>query len=199
MFANTRTEKPTAGCGSNVETSDGVITVRVPPLRGSWAPAGLPATRMHARLATSASSHREIRRSMGASCLPSVGDWVLDSTVVGRFAPRRGAPPGGRRPRGSARRPDERLLVGKAFRILVLEHELRRAPAFLVVRAPKHEHRAPAADPEAPRDLGRRRHRLHDLMRADEPDTGLALDSIGHRKHRRAAQVQALGDLPGAA
>ena len=55
----------------------------------------------------------------------------------------------------------------------------------------------PVPMPEAPRDLRRRRHRLHDLVGADQTDAGLALDPLGHRELRRPAQVQALGDLPG--
>src|SRR6185436_338060 len=186
MFANTRTEKPTAGCGSNVETSDGVITVKVPPLRGSWALAGPPATRMHARLATSASSHREICRFMGASVLRSQG--CLFVRLDRRWSV--GVPAGPRawgpsRGPGSTRRSDERLLVGKEFRVLVLQHELRRPPVLLVVGPSEPEHGTAGADPEASRDFRRRRHRLHHLMGSDQADAGLALDPIGHREHRR--------------
>src|SRR5262249_51094766 len=152
MFAKTRTENPTAGWGSNVETSEGVITVSVPPRRGcSCAPTPAIATSTHTRLPASTSIVPPPRRGLAPSRLE-----ITDPPG----APRRSFASTGNRstvpqPRrlASACCPDERLLVRKSSRVLVFQDELRRPSGVLVVGPAKHQDRAPRREAEASRDL----------------------------------------------
>src|SRR5215831_15664351 len=194
MFAKTRTENPTAGWGSNVETSEGVITVSVPPRRGcSCAPTPPTATSTHARLAASTSIVRATRRVIAPSRLEITDPPGAPRRSFASTGDRSAAPQP--RPLASACGPDERLLVRKSRGVLVFQYELRRASGVLVVGPAKHQDRAPRREAEASRDLAPGLDGHDHLMSPDQPDAGLALDPLGDGQLRRPIEIETQGDL----
>src|SRR5581483_2578632 len=123
MLAKTRTEKPSARCGSKVVTSDGVTTVRVPPGRGgSWAADGRGAAA--ARPSETAQRTRSTRRYRCCIAPPPRHPGGVPSITGGRV-----------RAMPLPARADEDLLVREPLRVLVVDRELGGRTRLLVVHA----------------------------------------------------------------